>query len=245
MGLEKTGNLQSVYLLQQNQRIYMNRLEQSLENIGRNMDALSLTQNKLAGELQECANRSRQIIWRLERKAASNKCSENDESELKIFSKARMKSLLRSLHELYDISCLAADAVHGFARNNQYMADMLGLSVLTLKHFLWRERIFMAVILRQCNAYAPNSALAVDCSPVGFCDDKNSYTHLPEYHSLRNIHFHYNELMNEIIEKYNNGVNFSELSVELTKQEQMNEQIMGCIDQLQCHVELLLQGNFK
>lgn len=230
-----TEKLLAVYQLQQSQLTYINRLGQCLDNVRGNMEALCSGQNVLTGRLQECANRSRLVLRRMERKTARNEIRENNGSEFKPLSKARIKSLLRTFHEIYEVSCSAADAVHRFSGNQKYMADLLGLSVLTIKHFLWREQIFMAVILGSHNSEFMKL--------VSLYEDKGktTYSHLPEYHSLRKTHARYNELMTEITGKNIEGMGFSELSGELTKLENLNQQFMGCIDQLQYHVEFLLK----
>lgn len=240
MAFEKTGEFRSVYQLQQSQLMYINRLGESLENICGEMESLGSLQSELTGKLQECANRSRVVIRRLEKKTEKNK---DFDGKFKIFSKTRIKSLLRALNELYGTSCLAADTVHGFSRNQQHMADLLGLSVLTIRHFLWREKVFMAVILGKCNTDTSGSDSAVTSSAVRLYEGKKSYTHLPEYRSLKDVHLRYGELVNKIIENYDGGLDFSGLSGELIKLEQLNQQFMGCIDQLQHHVNLLLQGH--
>lgn len=241
MAFEKTGELRSVYQLQQSQLMYVNSLGENLENICGNMESLGSQQNELAGKLQECANRSRVVIQRLERKTEKNK---DIQGEFKILSKTRVKSLLRVLNELYDASCMAADIVHRFSRNQQYIADLLGLSVLAIRHSLWREKVFMAIILGKCSTDTLRSDSSVTSSSVRLYEDKKSYAHLPEYRSLRDVHFRYGELINKIMEKYDGGVDFSELSGELIKLEQMNQQFMGYVDQLQNYVKLLLQGHF-
>lgn len=104
------------------------------------------------------------------------------------------------------------------------MADLLGLSVLTVRHFLWREQIFMAIILVKSNPDALKSTSVVNCSPVRLYEDKKSYTHLPEYRFLRETHFRYSELINKISKKMR--VVWGSVS---------------CIEHLQHHAELLLQ----
>lgn len=51
------------------------------------------------------------------------------------------------MREVHDTSSSVAGRIYRLSASYKYSAELLGLSVIMVKHFLWRERVFMALIL--------------------------------------------------------------------------------------------------
>lgn len=68
MAPESTEKLQHIYRLQQSKLVSISHLTEVLDDIREDLEVFSAEQKALAGELENCTNRSRLTIRRLERK---------------------------------------------------------------------------------------------------------------------------------------------------------------------------------
>ncbi|EDR9714927.1 chemotaxis protein, partial [Salmonella enterica subsp. diarizonae] len=85
--------LQHVYRLQQSKLVSISNLTETLGNIRENLEVFSAEQNILTGELENCTNRSRLTIRRLERKGNKEENEENIENDdYRLLSPSRKKS---------------------------------------------------------------------------------------------------------------------------------------------------------
>ncbi|EJE2441042.1 CZB domain-containing protein [Salmonella enterica] len=242
MAPESTEKLQHIYRLQQSKLVSISHLTETLGDIRVNLEAFSAEQKSLAGELENCTNRSRMAIRRLERKGNKKGTEENAENDgYRSLSPARKKSFLHTLQEVHDTSSSVAGRLYGLSSGHKYSAKLLDLSVIMVKHFLWRERVFMAIILGGHDNDALKQVSARSCALGRWYDDrgKKAYSHLPAYCSLGEVHSRYHTALNELIDKDVTEMTFRELSSELTKLEILSQQIVGLIGQIQHHVVLL------
>ncbi|HEC8924860.1 TPA: CZB domain-containing protein [Salmonella enterica subsp. enterica serovar Stanley] len=245
MAPEGTERLQYIYRLQQSKLVSISRLTEDLSGIRESLEIFSTEQKALAGALESCTNKSRGTIRRLERK---NKMEDNDDGEQNIgdsgyesISPTRKKSYLQTLWEVHDTSSSVAGSLGRLSVSHKYSAELLDLSVVTVKHFLWRERIFMAIILGGHDNEALKQVSVRTCALGRWYDGrgKKAYSHLPAYRSLGEVHSRYHEMINELIDKGVEELKFSELSEELAKLEMLSQRLVGLIGQIQYHVELL------
>ncbi|EAR6896122.1 chemotaxis protein, partial [Salmonella enterica] len=140
--------LQHVYRLQQSKLVSISNLTETLGNIRENLEVFSAEQNTLTGELENCTNRSRLTIRRLERKGNKEENEENiEDDDYRLLSPSRKKSFLHTLQDVHDVTSSVAGRLYRLSSRQKYSAELLDLSVITVKHFLWRERVFMAIIL--------------------------------------------------------------------------------------------------
>lgn len=241
MAPESTERLQYIYRLQQGKLVSISHLTENLGEIRASLEAFSAEQKALAGELESCTNKSRVTLRRLERKSNKDESEGNDDDGYKSLSPVRRKSYLQTLREVHDISSSVAEKVYRLSSEHKYSAELLDLSVITVKHFLWRERIFMAIILGGHDNEALKQVSVRNCAPGRWYDSrgKKAYAHLPAYRSLGEVHCRYHEMINELIDKGIAGMSFSELSEELARVEMLSQQIVGFIGQIQHHVALL------
>ncbi len=246
MTSESTEKLQHIYRLQQSKLVSISHLTENLSDIRGNMEAFSTEQKALAGELEGCTNRCRVTIRRLGQKGNKNNSNKeentkNDDDGYESLSPARKKSFLHTLQEVHDTSSSVAGSIYRLASAHKYSAELLDLSVVMVKHFLWRERVFMAIILGGHDNEALKELRGRNCALRRWYDGrgKQAYSHLPAYRSLGEVHSRYHDVTNELIDKGVQKMNFSELSAELTKLEMLSQQIVGLIGQIQRHVVLL------
>ncbi|HCK0392953.1 TPA: CZB domain-containing protein [Salmonella enterica] len=239
MAPESTEKLLYIYRLQQSKLVSITNLTQKLSNICANLESFSAEQKRLAGELESCANKSRVTIRRLKRKAGAEESYDNEDDVL--LSSGRKKSLLHTLQEIHDTSSSVAEKMYRLSSSHKYSAELLDLSVLMVKHFLWRERIFMAIILGGHDNETLKTVSARTCALGKWYDGrgKQIYAHLPAYLSLGEVHTRYHNVINELIDKGIEKMTFSELSSALAKLEMLSQQIVGLIGQIQHHVVLL------
>ncbi|EDT7665455.1 chemotaxis protein [Salmonella enterica subsp. enterica serovar Waycross] len=242
MTSENTAQLQYIYRLQQGKLVSISQLIENLGNIRRNLEVFSTEQKTLADELESCTNKSRVTIRRLgkKRNKEENEGSTGGDDD-KSLSPARKKSLIQTLQEIHDTSSSVAGKVYRLSSNHKYSAGLLDLSVIMVKHFLWRERIYMAIILGSHDNEAIKQINARNCALGRWYDGrgKKAYSHLPVYRSLGEVHWRYHETINELIDKGIVGMSPSELSAELVTVEMLSQKIVGFIGQIQHHVELL------
>ncbi|EJG5926370.1 CZB domain-containing protein [Salmonella enterica] len=243
---KSTEKLQHIYRLQQSKLVSIGHLTENLSAIRVNMETFSTEQKILAGELESCTNKCRVTIRRLEQKSNkdnSNKeeSTENDDDGYKSLSPARKKSFLHTLQEFQNTSSSVAGSLHRLASAHKYSAELLDLSVIIVKHFLWRERVFMAIILGGYDSEALKQVSIRSCALGKWYDGrgKKAYSHLPAYRSLGEAHSRYHDVANELIDKGIEKMNFGELSAELTKLEMLSQQLLGFIGQIQHQVALL------
>ncbi|EPP3318036.1 CZB domain-containing protein [Salmonella enterica subsp. diarizonae serovar 50:r:z] len=239
MAPESTEKLQHIYRLQQSKLVSISHLTETLSAIRENLEVFSAEQKALAGELENCTNRSRLTIRRLERKDNKEESIEYD--DYRSLSPARKKSFLHTLQEVHDISSSVAGKIYQLSSGHKYSAELLDLSVIMVKHFLWRERVFMAIILGGHDNDELRQVSVRSCALGRWYDGrgKKAYSHLPAYHSLGDVHSRYHKVLNELIDKGVEGMTFRELSAELAKLEMLSQQIVGFIGQIQHHVTLL------
>ncbi|RLR18956.1 chemotaxis protein [Salmonella enterica subsp. diarizonae serovar 48:i:z] len=239
MAPESTEKLLYVYRLQQSKLVSISHLTENLSNIFENLESFSAEQKKLAGELESCTNKSRVTIRRLERKAGREDSRDNEGDGL--LSPARKKSLIHTLQEIHDTSSSVAEKVYRLSSSHKYSAELLDLSVIIVRHFLWRERVFMAIILGGHDNEALKMVSVRTCALGKWYDGrgKQIYAHLPAYLSLGEVHTRYHNVINELIDKGPENMPFSELSAELAKLEMLSQQLVGLIGQIQHHVALL------
>lgn len=243
MAPESTEKLQYVYRLQQSKLVSISHLTENLSNIRESLEIFSAEQKALAGELENCTNRSRVTIRRLERKGGKEKNEEESTKDdgYELLSPARKKSYLQTLKEVHDTSSSVAESIYQLSSSHKYSAELLDLSVIMVKHFLWRERVFMAIILGGHDNETLKQVSVRSCALGRWYDGrgKKAYSHLPVYRLLGEVHSRYHEVINELIDKGMEGMAFSELSVELAKLEMLSQQLVGLIGQIQHHVALL------
>ncbi|EDR2901451.1 chemotaxis protein [Salmonella enterica subsp. enterica] len=241
MASESTEKLQHIYRVQQSKLVSISHLTETLSDIRENLEVCSAEQKALAGELENCTNRSRLTIRRLERKGNKEENEENIENDdYRLLSPARKKSFLHTLQEVHDASSSVAGRLYRLSSGHKYSAELLDLSVIMVKHFLWRERVFMAIILGGHNNDALKQVSVRSCTLGRWYDGRGkTYSHLPAYRSLGEVHARYHEVLNELIDRGVEGMTFHELSEELAKLEMLSQQIVGLTGQIQHHVTLL------
>lgn len=237
--MDSRERLQYIYRMQQSKLIHISHLVNCFADISNNLTLLCSGQKVLAEEMQDCTNQSGLLIGRLERKQHKDKVPDDDEAIS--LSPARRKSLTAALRKLNDASASAARSAYRYSDNHKYAAEQLDLSVITIKHFLWREQIFMAVILGDYETDILKELNVSTCALGRWLEGKGkrSCSHLPAYHSLGKAHTHYHEMVGEIVSKGIEGREFGELSEDLTRLELVSQQIVACIIRIQAHVELL------
>ncbi|EEF7266478.1 chemotaxis protein [Salmonella enterica] len=234
--------LQHVYRLQQSKLVSISNLTETLGNIRENLEVFSAEQKTLAGELENCTNRSRLTIRRLERKGNKEENEENIENnDYRLLSPARKKSFLHTLQDVNDTTASVAGRLYRLSSCQKYSAELLDLSVITVKHFLWRERVFMAIILGGHDSEELKQVSARTCALGRWYDGrgKKAYSHLPAYRSLGEVHARYHEVLNELIDRGVEGMTFHEMSEELAKLEMLSQQIVGFTGQIRHHISLL------
>lgn len=242
---EKEEKLQHVYRLQQSKLVSISHLTENLSNIRASLETFSAEQKTLAGELENSTNKCRVTIRRLERKENRGENEENEENtgdaDYRSLSPSRKKSFLQVMREVHDTSSSVAENIYRLSASHKHSAELLDLSVIMVKHFLWRERIFMAIILGGHDNEALKQVSARNCALGRWYDGrgKKAYSHLPAYRSLGDVHFRYHTAINELIDKGIEGMPFGELSAELAKLEMLSQQIVGFTGQIQHHVALL------
>ncbi|AXD73813.1 chemotaxis protein [Salmonella enterica subsp. diarizonae] len=234
--------LQHVYRLQQSKLVSISNLTETLGNIRENLEVFSAEQNILTGELENCTNRSRLTIRRLERKGNKEENEENIENDdYRLLSPSRKKSFLHTLQEVHDVTSSVAGRLYRLSSCQKYSAELLDLSVITVKHFLWRERVFMAIILGGHDRAELKQVSVRSCALGRWYDGrgKKAYSHLPAYRSLGEVHTRYHEVLNELIDRGVEGMTFHEMSEELAKLEMLSQQIVGFTGQIRHHISLL------
>ncbi|EBE4781784.1 CZB domain-containing protein [Salmonella enterica] len=242
---ESTKKLQHIYRLQQGKLVSISNLTETLCNIRENLEAFSVEQKALAGELENSTNKCRVTIRRLARKCDKEEGEENKENTGDAnhgsLSPARKKSFLQVMREVHDTSSSVAKSIYRLSASHKYSAELLDLTVIMVKHFLWRERIFMAIILGSHENEALKQVSVRSCALGRWYDGrgKRTYSHLPAYRSLGEVHSRYHTVINELIDKGMEGMVFSELSAELAQLEMLSQQLVGFIGQIQHHVTLL------
>ncbi|EJM5006312.1 CZB domain-containing protein [Salmonella enterica] len=236
---ESTEKLQYIYRLQQSKLVNISHLTENLDNIRENLEAFSSEHKMLTGQLQDCTNKSRAVIRRLEKKSHKEENNGNDDNGG--LSTGRRKSILQSLQTFNEISSSAAEEIYGFSVSHKQMAELLDLSVITVKHFLWRERIFMAIILGGHDNEMLKQVSVRTCALGRWYDGrgKKAYSHLPAYRLLGGVHSRYHEMVNDIVDKGVEKMTFRDLSAELAKLEMLSQQLVGLIGQIQQHIRLL------
>lgn len=238
MAPESTEKLQHIYRLQQSKLVSISHLTEVLDDIREDLEVFSAEQKALAGELENCTNRSRLTIRRLERK--DNKEATIGDDDYRLLSPARKKSFLHTLQEVHDASSSVAGRLYRLSSGHTHSAELLDLSVIMVKHFLWRERVFMAIILGGHDNDALKQVSVRSCALGRWYDGRGkTYSHLPAYRSLGEVHFRYHKLLNELIDRDVEDMTFRELSTELTTLEMLSQQLVGLIGQIQHHVTLL------
>ncbi|EBH1519350.1 chemotaxis protein [Salmonella enterica subsp. enterica serovar Pensacola] len=238
MASESTEKLQHIYRVQQSKLVSISHLTETLSDIRENLEVCSAEQKALAGELENCTNRSRLTIRRLERK--DNKEATIGDDGYRLLSPARKKSFLHTLQEVHDASSSVAGRLYRLSSGQTHSAELLDLSVIMVKHFLWRERVFMAIILGGHDNDALKQVSVRSCALGRWYDGRGkTYSHLPAYRSLGEVHARYHEVLNELIDRGVEGMTFHELSEELAKLEMLSQQIVGLTGQIQHHVTLL------
>ncbi|EKT0983997.1 CZB domain-containing protein [Salmonella enterica] len=238
MAPESTEKLQHIYQLQQSKLVSISHLTEVLDDIREDLEVFSAEQKALAGELENCTNRSRLTIRRLERK--DNKEATIGDDDYRLLSPARKKSFLHTLQEVHDASSSVAGRLYRLSSSHKYSAELLDLSVIMVKHFLWRERVFIAIILGGHDNDALKQASVRSCALGRWYDGRGkTYSHLPAYRSLGEVHARYHEVLNELIDRGVEGMTFHEMSEELAKLEMLSQQIVGLTGQIQHHVTLL------
>ncbi|EBB5479233.1 chemotaxis protein [Salmonella enterica] len=163
------------------------------------------------------------------------------DSERTPLSPVRRKSLLQQLREFHTTASSVAERIHTFSVEQRYAAELLDLSVITIKHFLWRERVFMAIILGGDDNASLKLMSAEKCH-LGLWYNgrgKKAYSHLPIFRSLGEIHSRYHEMINKIIDKGVEGTEFNQLSSDLAQLEVLSQQLVGGIVRIQKHIALL------
>ncbi|EAU6351363.1 chemotaxis protein [Salmonella enterica] len=236
--------LQHVYRLQQSKLVSISNLTETLGNIRENLEFFRAEQNILTGELENCTNRSRLTIRRLERKGNKEENEENEENiendDYRLLSPSRKKSFLHTLQEVHDVTSSVAGRLYRLSSCQKYSAELLDLSVITVKHFLWRERVFMAIILGGHDSVELKQVSVRSCALGRWYDGRGkAYSHLPAYRSLGEVHTRYHEVLNELIDRGVEGMTFHEMSEELAKLEMLSQQIVGFTGQIRHHVSLL------
>ncbi|HAF5680433.1 TPA: CZB domain-containing protein [Salmonella enterica subsp. enterica serovar Muenchen] len=239
MAPESTEKMQHIYRLQQSKLVSISNLTDNLSNVCVNLESFSAEQKRLAGELETCINKSRLTIRRLEQKAGVEEIQNNEDDGL--LTPGRKKSLLHTLQQIHDTSSWVAEKMYRLSSSQKYSAELLDLSVIMVKHFLWRERIFMAIILGGHDNESLKMVSARTCALGKWYDGKGKqiYAQLPAYLSLGEIHTRYHDVINELIDKGIEKIPFSELSSVLAKLEMLSQRIVGLIGQIQHHVVLL------
>lgn len=234
--------LQHVYRLQQSKLVSISNLTETLGNIRENLEVFSAEQNTLTGELENCTNRSRLTIRRLERKGNKEENEENIENDdYRLLSPSRKKSFLHTLQDVHDVTSSVAGRLYRLSSRQKYSAELLDLSVITVKHFLWRERVFMAIILGGHDSAELKQVSVRSCALGRWYDGrgKKAYSHLPAYRSLGEVHTRYHDVLNELIDRGVEGMTFHEMSEELAKLEMLSQQIVGFTGQIRHHISLL------
>ncbi|ECC3884270.1 CZB domain-containing protein [Salmonella enterica] len=234
--------LQHVYRLQQSKLVSISNLTETLGNIRENLEVFSAEQNTLTGELENCTNRSRLTIRRLERKGNKEENEENiEDDDYRLLSPSRKKSFLHTLQDVHDVTSSVAGRLYRLSSRQKYSAELLDLSVITVKHFLWRERVFMAIILGGHDSAELKQVSVRSCALGRWYDGrgKKAYSHLPAYRSLGEVHTRYHEVLNELIDRGVEGMTFHEMSEELAKLEMLSQQIVGFTGQIRHHISLL------
>lgn len=242
MAPESTDKLQYIYRLQQGKLVSISHLTENLDEIRGNLEVLSAEQKSLADGLESCTNKTRVTIRRLERKSNKEENEERSRDDgYKSLSPARKKSFLQTLRESHETLSSAAARVYRLSSANKYSAELLDLSVITVKHFLWREKIFMAVILGGYDNEALKQVSVRNCALGRWYNGrgKKAYSHLPAYRLLGEVHYRYHEMIKELIDKKIEDMTFRELSAELAKLEMLSQQLVGLISRIQRHVALL------
>ncbi|ECI8026985.1 chemotaxis protein [Salmonella enterica subsp. enterica serovar Ramatgan] len=242
MPSESTEKLQHIYRLQQGKLVSINHMTENLGGIRDRLEAFSAEQGRLAAGLEGCTNRCRAAIRRLEQKEDKGERREKTGSaDPDMLSPARKKSLLQVMREVHDASSLAAESIHRLSVSHKHSAELLELSVIMVKHFLWRERLFMTVILGDRDSSTLKQVSVRSCALGKWYDGrgKRAYSHLPAYRSLGDAHFRYHMAINELADKDIKGMSFGELSAALARLEMLSQQIVGLIGQIQHHVVLL------
>ncbi|EKC4779437.1 CZB domain-containing protein [Salmonella enterica] len=234
--------LQHVYRLQQSKLVSISNLTETLGNIRENLEVFRAEQNILTGELENCTNRSRLTIRRLERKGNKEENEENIENDdYRLLSPSRKKSFLHTLQDVHDVTSSVAGRLYRLSSRQKYSAELLDLSVITVKHFLWRERVFMAIILGGHDSAELKQVSVRSCALGRWYDGrgKKAYSHLPAYRSLGEVHTRYHDVLNELIDRGMEDMTFHEMSEELAKLEMLSQQIVGFTGQIRHHISLL------
>lgn len=241
MAPESTDKLQYIYRLQQGKLTSISHLTENLSDIRENLETFSAEHKVLADKLESCINKSRLAIRRLEQKKNKEQNEVTAGNDDKSLSIARKKSVLQTLREVHDTSSSVAEGAYRLSARHKHSAALLDLSVITVKHFLWRERIFMAIILGGHDSEALKQVSTRSCALGRWYDGqgRKAYSHLVAYRSLGEVHSRYHTMINELIDKGIEEMSFSELSAELAKVEMLSQQIVGFITQIQHHVALL------
>lgn len=249
MAPESAEKLQHIYRLQQSKLVSISNLTEHLSNIRANLESFSAEQKALAGELESCTNKCRVMVRRLERKSNREE-GEGDEGsgeddDYKSLSPARKKSFLQTLQEVHDTSSSVAESIYRLSVCHKYSAELLDLSVIMVKHFLWRERVFMAIILGGHDNEALKQVSTRSCALGRWYDGrgKKAYSHLPAYRSLGEAHSRYHRVLSELIDSGVERIAFSVLSAELAKLEMLSQQLLGFIGQIQQYVVLLQEAH--
>lgn len=247
---DSTEKLQYIYRLQQSRLASSGFLTDNLDDIRENLEEFSSVQKILAGKLEDSTNKSRVVIRRLERKNNKEENEKNEEysgdDTRSLLSPARRKSLLQVLQMFHDVSSSAAEGIYGLSVSHKYTTELLDLSVIMVKHFIWHERVFMAIILGGHDNEILKQLSNRTCALGRWYDGrgKKAYSHLPAYHSLGDVHSRYHKAVNDIVDRDVEIMPFSELSAELARLEMLSQQLVGLIGQIQQHIRLLQKISF-
>ncbi|EAA9301978.1 chemotaxis protein [Salmonella enterica] len=238
---ENTEKLQHIYRLQQGKLVSISNLTENLNKIWESLEVFSDEQKVLAGELEGCANKIRRAIKSLESKESKGKNEDYTEVEDDLVSSVRKKTLRRVLQKVNDTTTSVAEGIYRLSASHKHSAALLDLSVIIVKHFLWRERIFMAIILGGHDSYSLKQISSKKCALGRWYDGrgKESYSHLAAYRSLGDVHSRYHALINELVDRGVDDMSYKELSTELANIEMLSQQILAFIGRIQHHVELI------
>lgn len=118
MPSESARKLQHIYQLQQGKLVTISHLTENISNIRVGLEASGAEQKELAGELEDCANKCRATIRRLERKGKRNEESEgggeenSGDADYRSIPPERKKSFLQVMREVHDTSSSVAGRIY-------------------------------------------------------------------------------------------------------------------------------------
>ncbi|EHE6020377.1 hypothetical protein JMS36_001783 [Salmonella enterica] len=247
MTTEGTERLRCVYRFQQSRTMAIIRMVEDLDGIRGRLEDDCMALEKLAVQLQEGTNRSRLVMRRVEKKRSQHEGKEPDDGDIHFLSAARKGSLLRSFYDLHDTASLAADTLYRFAGQLRYAGDLLGLTSFTIKHFLWRERLTMALIHGNADESGAGGT-GIDRGTVCLSDPwyegkgMKRYSHLSAWRESGELHSRFYDELTRIAERGVRNMSVSELTEALVYLEGLGERLTGATGEVQRHVELLMDA---